>query len=961
MLATKVLRVGDGYQYLSRQVASGDVELAREQQLADYYAASGMSPGRWYGSGLKGLAGDIKPGGVVTPEAMTRLFRDGCDPTSGEPLGISFAERKGSGSAVAGFDLVFTAPKSASVLWALGDEPTRTAVVEAHHAALAQTLDFVERKVVRTRIGSGGREQVTTGGLIAAGFEHVDSRLNDPNLHTHLVIANKVQTADGKWRSLDGRTLLEATVAASELYDGLLADELTRRLGVGWELRDRGTRHNPALAIVGLPDELLVAFSRRTAQIDAAQEQWEAKFVAKHGRNPTPLEVTRARQQLTRSTRPKKVLRPIGELFEDWANRARALTGREPHDLAARALVGDYGRTLHAHDVADEVRAALIATVVADVESRGATFTTWNLTAAAARATRILPMESPAERIRLVGELVTAAAGECVRLDDGEVRRIGEERFTTPAILAAEQALLAIAADHLDFGAPPARVARILDGYPQLSDDQRAAADAVLMSGRVADTVVGPAGSGKTTTLCAVVAAWTELYGRPTIALAPSATASRVLGGALGVRAETTAKWLFESDRNDHRERAVRDLVVRAQLTPQPGRAAVERRLGEVQSEIAAWTMGRAQLVVLDEASLADTPTLAAVLGQATAAGAKVVLVGDPEQRPAIGPGGGFGMLAHQRITAQLTTLHRFAEPWEAGATLRVRMGDPRAVDLYRIQGRIHSGEPDALLDEAVAEAADDAAVGKVVLLQSADTRTVRELNVRAHQVAVLAGLAARSDGVTLADDAVATVGDRVVTRRNDRRATTPDGFVRNGDLWDVVETGRDGSLVVAPASVGGGVGFVARLAPDYVREHVELGYATTTARAQGATVDVTRTVVTPAMAREDLYVAVTRGRERNQLYVPTEPIDPDCPPGTPTPRRPDDVLRAVLATNRIPTTATETWAKYHPGEPVPVPSNRPQPARAATYPQIPPSPSTTAPRPVPAGPVVELSRTTTR
>lgn len=201
----------------------------------------------------------------------------------------------------------------------------------------------------------------------------------------------------------------------------------------------------------------------------------------------------------------------------------------------------------------------------------------------------------------------------------------------------------------------------------------------MLGSGRLVDTVVGPAGSGKTTTLRALVDAWTELYGSPTIALAPSATAAHVLGDALGVRAETTAKWLFESSRNEQRDREVRDLAVRAPLTPYPGRATVERRLAEVGAEIDAWTLHRAQLVVLDEASLADTPTLAAILHQGAAAGAKVVLVGDPEQKPAIGPGGGFGMLAHQHITAGLTTLHRFAEPWEAGATLRVRMGETRA------------------------------------------------------------------------------------------------------------------------------------------------------------------------------------------------------------------------------------------------------------------------------------------
>jgi conjugative relaxase-like TrwC/TraI family protein len=948
---------------LSRQVASGDVELGRAQQLADYYAASGMSPGRWYGHGLAGLAGAIRPGDVVAPEAMTRLFRDGCDPTTGQPLGVSFAERRGAGSTVAGFDLVFTVPKAASVLWALGDEPTRAAVVAAHRAALTQAVDFLEDTVVRTRIGAGGRVQVRTGGLVAAGFEHVDSRLNDPNLHTHLVVANKVQGRDGTWRSLDGRTLLAATVAVSELYDGLLADEMTRRLGVRWELRDRGPRHNLALTLVGLPDELLAVFSRRTAAIDAAQQEWETRFVTTHGRTPTPLEVTKARQRLTRSTRPNKVLRPVSELFEDWANRARALTGRAPHDLAARALLGQYGRTLHAHDVADEVRAGLVATVVGDVEGRAATFTTWNLTAAAARATRLLPMTSSEERIRLVGQLVVAAAGKCVRLDDGEVRRVGEERFTTPAILAAEQDLLTIAAEPLPFGVMPPWVLDAAVGVAtSLSEDQRAAAAAVLGSGRVVDTVVGPAGSGKTTALRLIVGAWTGFYGQTAIALAPSATAARVLGDGLGVRAETTAKWLFENGRNEQREEQARNLAVRAPVTSLPDRVAAERRIGDLQAQIDAWTLRRGQIVMLDEASLADTPTLAAILGQAATAGAKVVLVGDPEQKPAIGPGGGFGMLTHRHITAALTTLHRFAEPWEAGATLRLRMGDPRAVDLYRIHGRIRSDDPDTLLDQAVAAAADDTSAGKVVLLQATDTRTVRELNVRAHQVAVLAGRAARAGAVRLADDATATVGDRVVTRRNDRRARTPDGFVRNGDLWDVVHTVPDGSLVVAPTPSGGGPGFVVRLAPDYVRAHVELGYATTTARAQGATVDITRTVVTPAMAREDLYVAVSRGRERNELYVPTGSLELDCPPGTPTPRKAADVLRAVLATNRIPTTATETWAKHHPGEPLPTAPNRPQPGRSpADRPQILPTPSTSTLGPVPPGRVVEESRTATR
>ncbi|MDA8439914.1 MAG: hypothetical protein M0Z51_13780, partial [Propionibacterium sp.] len=140
-----------------------------------------------------------------------------------------------------------------------------------------------------------------------------------------------------------------------------------------------------------------------------------------------------------------------------------------------------------------------------------------------------------------------------------------------------------------------------------------------------------------------------------------------------------------------------------------------------------------------------------------------------------------------------------------------------------------------------------------------------------------------------------------------------------------------------------------------YVVEHVELGYATTTARSQGSTVEITRTVVTPAMAREDLYVAITRGREHNQIYVPVIPDDPDCPPGRPAEQSAAETLRAVLSTTRAPMTALETWAAHHPGEPLPVLVNQPQPVLTPTYPPMRPSPSTAVPGRAPAGRVVEL------
>ena len=200
------LVAGDGYAYLTRQVAAGDAALEAGDSLTAYYEATGNPPGRWEGRGLAGLGVDpiarVVPGDRVTEEAMAAVFRDGADPVTGEPLGRG--HESGHGRAVVGYDLTFTVPKSASVLWALADDATRATVHAAHHAALDQALAFVERAVVRTRVGHAGCRQVRTRGMIAAAFDHWDTRAGDPNLHTHVVVANKVQGPDGVWRSLDG-------------------------------------------------------------------------------------------------------------------------------------------------------------------------------------------------------------------------------------------------------------------------------------------------------------------------------------------------------------------------------------------------------------------------------------------------------------------------------------------------------------------------------------------------------------------------------------------------------------------------------------------------------------------------------------------------------------------------------------------------------------------------------------
>ena len=132
------------------------------------------------------------------------------------------------GTACAGFDVTFTPVKSVSALWAVASTELAARIEEAHNAAVADALRFLEQRALFTRRGHGGVRQVDATGLVAATFVHRDSRAGDPNLHTHVAVANKVQTLDGKWLAIDGRLIFKAKVSISETYNTQLEAHLAR-------------------------------------------------------------------------------------------------------------------------------------------------------------------------------------------------------------------------------------------------------------------------------------------------------------------------------------------------------------------------------------------------------------------------------------------------------------------------------------------------------------------------------------------------------------------------------------------------------------------------------------------------------------------------------------------------------------------------------------------------------------
>ena len=356
----RVMSAGEGYRYLLRSVAAGDGARALSSPLTRYYAEVGTPPGRWFGAGVPGLAaGALGAGDPVSEEQLRLLIGEGRDPVSGAPLGRAYrrfaplAERvaarcaalapafadvervevvarieeaaaRPARRAVAGFDFTFSVPKSASILWALGGHETRDAVEEAHRAAVADVLAFMEREVAATRVGasdgSGSVLQADVIGLIATEYDHFDSRAGDPHLHTHVVIANRAQTVgDGRWRSLDGRPLHAAVVALSELHEAVFADRLTALLGVEWEARAQGRDRNPSWAVAAVPGALMGEFSSRSRDIDAATDRLVTGYRETHGHRPAPAVVMRLRAQAT---------------LRDPAREARAPARRAPRRMA---------------------------------------------------------------------------------------------------------------------------------------------------------------------------------------------------------------------------------------------------------------------------------------------------------------------------------------------------------------------------------------------------------------------------------------------------------------------------------------------------------------------------------------------------------------------------------------------------------------------------------------------------
>lgn len=799
-----------------------------------------------------------------------QMFRDerGIEPSNAQLVQFVAQNSKAPQKAVAGFDLVFTPPKSFSIAWGLGDEQLRRGIESAHERAIQDVIRHLEKNVVMTRRGRNGVRQIeTAGGVIGTKFRHWDSRAGDPNLHDHVVIANRVQGVDGQWSSIDGRMIYAYGVEASELYNSLVQQYVTELTGLQFEARSLNGK-KPVHEIVGIDDEMVRAFSSRRGEISAALEQVTAQFVEEHGYAPSEKQLIQLAQQATLATRPAKDrVHSLEELHAEWVAQAHALR-EQGVDLPVEGALAEKLKKASAEYEQNILQAKRqqayespvqehAAAIVARLEESRSTWRRTHVNAEMLRYARDLGLNEKqdatlldsirehlnAEMLPLHAQSQRLTPREFMRADGTtQYQRINHELFTSERVLAAENAILdaatqqvipASSLDVFEMEAEKRRAELALQGHT-LPEGQERMAREFATSDKFLVVGIGAAGAGKTSSTRLAVNA-IEASGGRVVGMAPTAAAAAVMREEMGIEADTVDKILSDWKNG----------------------AALNLQAGDV--------------LLVDEAGMVSTPKFQQILQLAQERGALVRALGDYRQLSAVGSGGALRLVDREVGAAHLDELFRFKNPDEAAATLALRepplVGADAPFDWYKDQGRVVAGESDVMIEQVFTAWREDTTAGKQSIMIASTNETVGKLNDLAQAHAMERGHVHPEHGsVRLHNEARAHVGDVVVTRQNARRLAVNSGqdFVKNGDLWRVAQVHDNGAMTVQHLEHGGKV----TLPGSYVAASVELGYASTIHRAQGATVDTAHALVGSSTDRAGAYVALTRGREENRLYV---------------------------------------------------------------------------------------------
>lgn len=575
-------------------------------QVDDYYTEEGAAPSEWFGESAAalGLSGEVDP-------AMFKQLLEGKLP-GGTELGRGGKESDRDHRL--GWDLSFAPPKSVSIVSLVGGD---TRLVEAHHAAVKAALAVIEKEFIQTRVKVNGREHIEkTGSMVAALFRHETNREQEPHLHTHCIVMNATQRADGQWRSLETREIFKVQKRLGELYRIELAQ---RVVGLGYDIEKQVGKEGSLFEIAGVPKHAIEAFSSRSAEVnEALHEKGLTRETA----------TARQKEAAALATRAKKQIVDRAKLKAEWRNLA------SEHGLDLKRIVeksrlqsdrsGDTGKASDA-----------VGFAVEKLTERENFFSHQALVDEALRFglgyVRKEDVQREIERRTELGELQQRTGRIHDHHADATVEVAG---FTTAAALDRENRMLTRLEAAKNSVQPLLSLQdteKLLRQAVQISTaggytwtrGQFQATEGLLQTTDRIVSVQGYAGTAKTTTVLKTISDELRRQGYAITGMAPTHSATGTLSEALSIDGKTVAKALVDFAN-----------------TNQP-RAAQKQ----------AW--------LVDEASMLSTKQMAELTRQSEVAGARLILVGDVKQLASQEAGAAFRQVQEKTKTFVLDEIVR--------------------------------------------------------------------------------------------------------------------------------------------------------------------------------------------------------------------------------------------------------------------------------------------------------------
>jgi conjugative relaxase-like TrwC/TraI family protein len=799
---------GAGYaQYLEGKTVAperGDYYLTPDGELTE-------APGRWLSDPETLARLGIDPAAPVDGADFIALM-EGRDPSSGRWLRPAGAD----GTRGGGIDVTFSAPKSVSVVWALGDPWQREQIEAAHARAVERSMGYLRERVpvVRRRYDGQVVEEHAKD-VIATAYRHTTARgvsgaeAPDPQLHSHVVITGAVRE-DDRIVAVGSRAVFRGAREVGAFYRSALAEELAEQ---GYAIEQGTGKDGKYFEIAGVPRGLIEEFSGRHREVARAAE----RFRAKHGRAPERGEL----RNLALENRRAKELSTRGDLQRVWS-----ATG-ERHGFGADQavhLVNFSAPSPREQPLEDRIEARL----------------TEHTAMFEAGLLRAVALEQSA------GELSPDDAVDAARGMVAERRVLTLEggQMTTLAIRAQEQAIERHASLlGKDAGRDVGEQARASASREvseciaaPLSAEQEHALATLTGPERLA-VLIGPAGTGKGVVIDAAARA-EQLAGRDVLGVAVSGSTSERLGA--------------DSPALQGRTLTLDALVARANT-------------GRLQ-------IGAASTVFFDEAGMADHKRLQDLTDLIARSGAKLVAVGDGKQLPSIGPGGMFDRLANQAPTAELADIHRTSDPDERRAWAALRAGEPeRAMAHYQSRGQLFFTDTREEAGEAGvkrwAELTETLPIRDVALIADASNVEIDRLNARAQQLRAERGELGESEVPLPHQHYGLHEGDLVTFTAQHRTPGEP--RIENGARGEVSRVHEHEGLTV---KLDGSERVVSLAGEDL--ENLRLAYAQHVYRQQGATIE--RSVVVTGgwqTSKESSYVQASRARKGTEWFLAREEL----------------------------------------------------------------------------------------